>query len=78
MKNNVTNLPQEIQERLSEFSDIMVDDLPNELPLRRDIRHQIDFIPGASLQNKASYRLTPQGNEDVRKQLQGLLVKEFV
>ena len=63
MKTNVTNLPEEIQEMLSEFSDIVVDDLPNELPPRRFISHQIDFIPGASLQNKAAYRLTPQENE---------------
>ena len=29
---NMTDLPEEIQEMLSEFSDIVVDDLPNELP----------------------------------------------
>ena len=45
MKTNMTDLPEEIQDMLSEFSDIVVDDLPNELPLRRDISHQIDFIP---------------------------------
>ena len=45
---------------LSEFSDIMVDDLPNELPPRRDISHQIGFIPGVSLPNKEAYRLPPQ------------------
>ena len=68
MKTNVTDLPEEIQEMLSEFSDIVVDDLPNELPPRRDISHQIDFIPEASLPNKESYRLTPQENEELRKQ----------
>ena len=62
MKTNMTDLPDEIQEMLSEFSDIMVDDLPNELP-PRDISHQIDFIPGSSLPNKAAYRLTPQEHE---------------
>ena len=70
MKTEVTDLPEEIQDMLSEFSDIMVDDLPNELP-PRDISHQNDFIPGASLPNKALYRLTPQENEEVRKQVQG-------
>ena len=78
MKTNVTDLPKEIQEMLSEFSDIMVDDLANELPPRRDISHQIDFIPGASLPNKVAYRLTPQENEEVRKQVQGLLHKGVV
>ena len=63
MKTGVTNLPEEIREMLSEFSDIVVDDLPNELPPRRDISHQMDFIPGDSLPNKVAYRLTPQENE---------------
>ena len=67
MKNNVTELPEDIQEMLSEFSDIVVDDLPNELPPRRDISHQIDFIPRAILPNKEAYRLTPQENEEVRR-----------
>ena len=60
MKTSVADLPEEIQGMLSEFSDIVVDDLPNELPPRRDISHQIDFILGASLPNKEAYRLTPQ------------------
>ena len=47
---------------LSEFSDIMVDDLRDELPPRRNISHQIDFIPRASLPKKEAYRLTPQEN----------------
>ena len=34
VKTNVTDLPEEIQEMLSDFSDIVVDDLPNELPPR--------------------------------------------
>ena len=59
MKTNMTDLHEEIQEMLSEFSNIVVDDLPNELPPRRDISHQIDFILGASLPNKVAYRLTP-------------------
>ena len=67
VKTNVTDLPEEIREMLSEFSDIMMDDLPNELPPRRDISHQIDFIPGSNLPNKAAYKLTPQENEEVRK-----------
>lgn len=53
-------------------------DLPDELPPKRDVSHQIDFIPGASLPNKVSYRLTPQENEEVRKQVQELMDKGLV
>ena len=58
---------------LSDVGGIVVDDLSNELPPRRDIIHQIDFIPGASLPNKETYRLTPQENKELRKQVQGLV-----
>ena len=67
MKTGVADLPEEIQEMLSAYRDIVVEDLPNELPPRRNISHQIDFIPGASLLNKAPYSLTPQENEELRK-----------
>ena len=66
VKTNVVDIPEEIQEMLGEFRDIVVGDLPNGLPPRRNISHQIDFIPGASLPNKEAYRLTPQENEDLR------------
>jgi hypothetical protein len=62
----VDDLPEEIQELLEEFVDIVVDELPCSLPLIRSISHQIDLIPGASLPNKATYRLTPQENENSR------------
>jgi len=32
MKTSVADLPKEIQEMFGDFSDILVDDLPNELP----------------------------------------------
>jgi hypothetical protein len=54
----VDDLPEEIQKLLEEFFDIVVDELPRSLPPIRSISHHIDLIPGASLPNKAVYRLT--------------------
>eukprot|EP00253_Pinus_taeda_P002212 PITA_02212 len=51
----ITDLPVEIQRMLEEFTDIVVDDLPDKLPPKRSISHHIEFIPRASLPNKASY-----------------------
>jgi hypothetical protein len=59
----VDDLPEEVQELLEEFADIVVDELPCSLPSIRSVRHHIDLIPGASLPNKAAYRLMPQENE---------------
>jgi hypothetical protein len=55
----VDDLPDEIQELLEEFADIIVDELPHLLPPMRSVSHHIDLIPWASLPNKAAYRLTP-------------------
>eukprot|EP00253_Pinus_taeda_P025856 PITA_25856 len=63
----ITDLPMEIQRMLEEFTDIVVDDLPDKLAPKRSISHHIDFIPGASLLNKAAYRMSPKGNEEIRK-----------
>jgi hypothetical protein len=65
----VDDLPEEIQELLGEFVDIIVDELPHSLPPVRSVSHHIDLIPGASLPNKAAYRLTPQENEEVKRQV---------
>ena len=63
----VSNLPIEIQEMLENYCDIIVDDLPNELPPIRRISHHIELIPREILPNKATYRITPTENEEVRK-----------
>lgn len=71
-------LPTKIQELLEEFKDIVVDNLPDKLPPKQSISHHIDFIPGASLPNKAAYRMSPKDNEEIRKQVQELLDKGLV
>jgi hypothetical protein len=74
----VDDLPEEIQELLEEFTNIVVDELPHSLPLMKSVIHHIDLIPGASLPIKAAYRLTPQENEEVKRQVQELLDKGLV
>ena len=58
-KNDISDLPLEIQDMLSEYGDIIVDDFPSELPPIRKINHHMDLIPWTSLRNKVSYRRTP-------------------
>jgi hypothetical protein len=66
---SIDDIPKEIQKMLENFADIVVDDLPCLLPLIKSISHHIKLIPGASLSNKVVYRLTPQENEEVKKQV---------
>eukprot|EP00253_Pinus_taeda_P013033 PITA_13033 len=74
----ITDLPMEIQKMLEEFTDIVVDYLPDKFPLKRSISHHIGFIPRASLPNKAAYRMSPKDNEEIRKQVQELLDKGLI
>ena len=63
---------------LQEFSDMVVDDLSNELPPKRSLRHHIYLILNANLSNKATYRMNAQENEEIRKQVQGLSDKGLI
>ncbi|XP_054789480.1 uncharacterized protein LOC129295022 [Prosopis cineraria] len=45
---------------LSEFPDVISDEIPPGLPPMRDIQHAIDFIPGVVIPNKLAYRMSPQ------------------
>jgi hypothetical protein len=74
----VDDLPEEIQKLLEEFADIVVEKLPRLLPPIRSVSHHIDLMPGANLPNKAAYRLTPQENEEVKRQVQEFLDKGLV
>lgn len=74
----VLDFPAEIQQMLHEFSNIVVDDLLDKFPPKRSINHHIDFIPKASLPNKAVYQMSPKDNEEIRKQVQELLDKVLI
>ena len=78
MHSEIVDLHIEFQVLFHEYHDIVVDDLPNELPPKRSINHHIDLIPGASLPNKAAYRMPPKENEAVRNQVQELLDKGLI
>jgi hypothetical protein len=65
----MNDLPEEIQELLENFVDIVVDEFPRSLPPIRSINHHIDLIPGTSLSRKVAYKLTPQENDEIKRQV---------
>lgn len=64
-----TPMPVEVQNLLDQFKDIICDGAPPTLPPKRAISNQIDFILGASLPNKDAYKMTPEKNKEIARQV---------
>ena len=56
-------IPPGVQTLLQQFDTVMPNDLPSELPMLRDVQHQIDFIPGSQLPTLPHYRMNPKEEE---------------
>ncbi|KAL5568451.1 hypothetical protein UlMin_025026 [Ulmus minor] len=75
---HIQALPSMISDLLSEFKDIISDELPNALPPVRPIQHNIDLQPGASLSNLPHYRMSPQEHNTLKVMIEELLDKGLI
>uniref|UniRef100_A0A3Q7EW15 CCHC-type domain-containing protein n=1 Tax=Solanum lycopersicum TaxID=4081 RepID=A0A3Q7EW15_SOLLC len=66
-------LPPCIEHVLSSNKDVMPTELPQRLPPRREVDHQIELVPGAKTPAMTPYRKAPPELEELRKQLKELL-----
>ena len=51
-----SSLPRSIVSLLQEYKDLFLEETPSKLPPIRGIEHQIDFLLGASIPNRPTYR----------------------
>ena len=63
---------------LNKFSDVMLNELPDMLPLLRDIQHTIDLFLGSQLPDLPNYRINPIERAELNRQIEGLLEKGFI
>ena len=66
---NLDDFPTEVRIFLDEYADIVVDELPNDLPHVRSNSHHIELIPSASLPNEETYRLSPPESEEIKQKV---------
>ncbi|XP_059073402.1 uncharacterized protein LOC131874169 [Cryptomeria japonica] len=70
--------PKELADLLDQYKGIVADGTNDVLPPEGMTSHYIDLIPGATLPNKAAYKLTPEQNAEIARQIQELLEKGFI
>ena len=68
----------EVEGSLEEYADVLLEELPGELPPLRHIQHVIDLVPGASLPNLPHYRMEPAKYEELSRQVQDPVNKGLI
>ena len=53
-------------------------ELPDRLPLMREVQHAIDLVSRVSLPNLPHYRLNPIEHAELRRQIEELMRKGFI
>ncbi|KAH9657953.1 hypothetical protein KPL70_023288 [Citrus sinensis] len=61
-----------------DFDYVFPNEVPNGLPPIRGIEHQIDFVPGATIPNRPTYRSNPEETKELQRQVEELLAKGYV
>ncbi len=75
---NLMSLPKCIKRILDEFSNVIPEELPNELPLRRQVDHAIEMMPGMAPPTKAPYRMSHEEFKELKVQLEELIAKGYI
>ncbi|PKI58110.1 hypothetical protein CRG98_021489 [Punica granatum] len=61
-----------------EYDDVFLEETPHGLLPIRGIEHQIDFVPGATIPNRPTYRSNPKETKEFQRQVSELLEKGYV
>ena len=63
---------------MEEFSNIVLEDILDGLPLMRNIQHHINLVPGVSLPNKPAYHLNRTQQDELQCQVEELMAKSMI
>ena len=77
-KEKVEEVPTKFVDLLEEFPNIVLDNVPDGLPLEWKISHQMYLIQGSSFPNKEVHRMTPTESEELNIQVNELLQRRLI
>jgi hypothetical protein len=61
------------------MDDVFPKDIPNGLPPLKEIEHQVDLVPGASIPNHPTYkRSNPEKTKELQRQVDDLMMKGYI
>ncbi|KAL0456382.1 UNVERIFIED_CONTAM: hypothetical protein Slati_0977400 [Sesamum latifolium] len=66
-------IPSVVKRLLKEFEDLMPEELPHKLPLKRAVDHKIELVPGMKPPTRAPYRMSQPELVELKKQLKDML-----
>jgi hypothetical protein len=69
------SLPSVVVSLLQKYENVFLNDVPSGLPPIREIEHQIDFVPGATIPNRPAYRSTAEETKELQRQVKELMAK---
>ncbi|XP_031402603.1 uncharacterized protein LOC116212173 [Punica granatum] len=78
LEKQIMEVLKEVKPLLVEFEEIIHEELPDGLPPMRDIQHQIDLIPGASLLNLPHYCMSTHESAILQEKVEELLGKGHI
>jgi len=67
-----------IKQVLEEFSDVMPEELPKDLSLKRRVDHAIEMVPGVAPPAKTPYRMSHEELKEFKVQLEELFAKGYI
>ena len=73
-----TPYPMQVDTLLNEFSDVFPKDLPAGLPPQRQLDHRTKLVTGVEPPHRAPYCMSPQGLDELKKQLKDLTEKGYI
>ena len=62
-----TNFPTIVVPLLQDYKDVFPEDIPRGLPPIHGIEHQIDFVPGATIPNRPTYKSNPEETKELQR-----------